>query len=208
LTHSYESFIAYFYKYNQFPDNSYINKEKKYNDKQLKTKYEKYLKSLEKRSDSVARYSANAKKRSYDKISQKEFAKGTNTDPEWVKVCSEVDIRDKSCVLIQTLNPDEYAELCDNSGGFHNQLTHAHVLPKGGRFVKFYYEKDNIYLLNLYSHGLLDSGKNPITGEAISKEEQLEWWDRILAPYNLSHEKLVKIYNDRYNNSNDITIII
>jgi hypothetical protein len=193
MIHTFETFCSYFEKYKKFPDNSYVKENKKYNDKQLLTKYNSYMKSLNKRNESAKRYSENKKKRNIEKISTKEYAKSTNTDLIWVAVCKEVDIRDSECTLIKTLNPDERSILNDSSNGFHKILTHAHVLGKGA-YPKFIYRSDNIYLLNQFSHSMLDSGKCPLTGNIISKEEQTEWWDRILASYGISKEWLLNEY--------------
>lgn len=198
MIHTFETFCDYFFKYGRFPDNSYVKENKKYNEKQLLTKYNSYIKSLNKKNESMKRHAENSKKRNIEKIKNKEYAKSTNTDPMWVAVCKEVDIRDNNCILIKILNPDERAILKDSSNGFHKILTHAHVLGKGA-YPKFIYRADNIYLLNQYSHSMLDSSKCPLTGVSITKEEQTTWWNRILFPYGITKEWLLEEYKKSSN---------
>ncbi|HRS26402.1 MAG TPA: hypothetical protein P5140_07685 [Methanofastidiosum sp.] len=61
-----------------------------------------------------------------------------------------------------------------------NKLDVAHFLPVSER-PDLCYDINNVCLLNRYSHEMLDSFRDPITGAHISRDETFEWWIRILS---------------------------
>lgn len=102
-----------------------------------------------------------------------------SNDRAWQEVKAKVKARDKIDRMIKTLNPTEYTILKKNAGYLLNTLDPAHYLPVSMR-PDLCYKSYNIVLLNRYSHQMLDSFKDPIKGNSISKEEIQSWWERIL----------------------------
>ena len=103
-----------------------------------------------------------------------------SNDLEWQKVKSDVSKRDNNmCRLIKVLTYKEALILKKNAGPFINKLDHAHFIPVS-QDSSIMYDKNNICLLNRYSHSNLDSSRNPITGEYIDSNQVTEWWIRIL----------------------------
>ena len=101
-------------------------------------------------------------------------------DLEWQKVKAEVSLRDKNvCRLMRVLTPQEAYLLINKAGSLLNRLTPAHVFPVSTD-PRLCYCADNIMTLNQYSHSLLEECKHPLTGEKISKEDEKNWWIRIL----------------------------
>ena len=66
-----------------------------------------------------------------------------------------------------------------NAGPLITPLDPAHYIAVSEN-PNIMYMPENIVMLNRYSHTNLDSCRNPITGEPITKAEALRWWDRIL----------------------------
>lgn len=103
-----------------------------------------------------------------------------SNDVEWQKVKSDVSKRDNNmCRLIRVLTYKEALILKKNAGPFINKLDHAHFIPVS-QDSSIMYDKNNICLLNRYSHSNLDSSRNPITGEYIDSNQVTDWWIRIL----------------------------
>lgn len=103
-----------------------------------------------------------------------------SNDLEWQKVKSDVSKRDNNmCRLIKVLTYKEALILKKNAGPFINKLDHAHFIPVS-QDSSIMYDKNNICLLNRYSHSNLDSSRNPITGEYIDSSQVTDWWIRIL----------------------------
>lgn len=104
-----------------------------------------------------------------------------SSDEKWLEVKEVVRERDGGkCRLLKVISAKEALILKKKAGYKINQIDSAHFLPVSER-PDLCYEINNICLLNRYSHEMLDSFRNPITGAHISKEETFEWWLRILA---------------------------
>jgi predicted nucleotidyltransferase len=90
-------------------------------------------------------------------------------------------IRDRSrCRLMKVLSVKEVFLLQKMAPVSRlKKLDLAHVIPRG-ESKKLSLELDNVVMLNNYSHLLLDYLKHPITGHPITRDEQKEWWERIV----------------------------
>jgi hypothetical protein len=112
-----------------------------------------------------------------------------SNDTKWQEVKNKVKNRDKVDRMLKILNPIEYKVLKSNAGYLLNILDPAHYLAVSDR-PDLCYKSYNIVLLNRYSHEMLDSFKNPINGESITKEEVQLWWERILKGDNTQYQYL------------------
>lgn len=148
-----EQYIAFYRKHNRCID-ELLPRKNPHSDKALITRYNKYLRKFEKK-------------------------KEKQQDNTWIETRKIVFDRDETCRLISCLSQFERRELYTNSSGFHKVLDPAHVFGKGA-FPHMKYDLDNVCVLNRYSHSMLDSGKHPLNGRMISKEEHEEWWIRII----------------------------
>lgn len=114
-----------------------------------------------------------------------------SSDKRWIEVKKRVKLRDKDmCRLCCALDAQEFKQLKKNAGMYLYLLDAAHYLAVSDR-PDLCYSSANIVLLNHYSHSLLDSFKHPITGVPITKEENLEWWKRILKTNQIQYDFLV-----------------
>lgn len=101
-------------------------------------------------------------------------------DLQWKKVKTEVKARDNGHDrILYVVTAQEMFILRKNAGPLINTLDPAHFLPVG-RYPELCYDKDNIITLNRYSHSMLDSMHDPITGKPINKEMQTKWWIKLL----------------------------
>lgn len=163
---TFQEFLKYYNKHGKCI-NQIQKPRKPLNERQIKSRYDKYLKSEEKTN--------NLRKENL----------------KWRRLVNEVRSRDRdSCRLWFVLNSEERRILIENAGHLLNILDPAHVFGKGSK-PELKFEIDNIILLNRYSHTMLDENKNPITGDYISIEEKESWWKRILGKnfYNNLKEK-------------------
>lgn len=157
---NFEDFVAIYEKTGKCPGQ--MSKPKHIlNDKELKTRYEKYIKPK-----------------------KEKVQKGSWDDPLWQEVADKVWKRDKSeCRLLSKLkidNPELYLFFIKNNmKSLYIKLDLAHIIPRS-QSAELYYEPINLILLNRVSHSLLDSYHNPITGEAINKVQRDEWWEYII----------------------------
>lgn len=157
---TFEKFVAEYEKYGRCPGQM-SKPGHKLNERELKTRYEKYSKPKEKK-----------------------IQKSSWEDPKWKEVADVVWKRDKGqCRLLSKLkidNPELYVYFINNNlPSLYSKLDLAHVVPRS-KSKELYYEPSNIVLLNRVSHSLLDSYHNPITGKSITKEEHEKWWRYIL----------------------------
>jgi hypothetical protein len=140
------------------------------NERQLKSKFEKYLKKLEKQRQAIERQREKMKNKEYE------------TDEKWEEVKRQVRLRDNNqCNLWNKTNFDEKEHIYKTVGNLSllHTLDPAHVFNKSV-YPHMKYDTDNVVLLNRLFHGRLDHFTNPITGKSITKEEQERWWRRII----------------------------
>lgn len=116
-------------------------------------------------------------------------------DKEWQALKKDVFKRDRGvCRLCRILTAQEMTLLQWNAGSRIKIIDPAHVLGVGPH-PEVKYELQNVVSLNRYSHDMLDTFKDPITGKRIDKETHTMWWKRIIGGIeyqdllNLSKEK-------------------
>ena len=113
------------------------------------------------------------------------------TDTEWEECRTKVFQRDHlQCRLFKILSVVEAVLLKKNAGRMFEIIDPAHILPKSTHpWIKN--DPDNVVCLNRYSHQMLENCCHPITGKPISKDEEIEWWKKVLgdARFNLLVEK-------------------
>lgn len=151
----FQQYKDFYLKYGKTIDQ--MNKPKNpLSENKLWEKYKKYLKKLEKQ---------NNKNR---------------IDEKWFDVVQKVKKRDGVCQLWCKLSEEEKNQVLNLTGNFLlDKLDPAHVFGKGS-YPHMKYDTDNIVLLSRLFHSRLDHFYNPVTGKAISREEQINWWKRII----------------------------
>lgn len=168
---SFEDFLN-FYKRSGKCVNDFYPRKNSLNEKQLQSKYEKYVKSENKR--------AEALKWHLEKANQKEIL----VDESYSMIREEVlNEKGNECMLLALLKYlkkyNDIQLLKNNSNGLHKQIDVAHVFSRGS-CPHLKYDKDNLVPLNRFSHSMLDQFRDPITGEQIDKYEHEIWWKIIL----------------------------
>lgn len=168
---SYEDFLN-FYRRSGRCVNDFYPRKNPLNEKQLQSKYDKYVKSENKRVEALKRHLANAKE------------KEVSVDESYSKIREEV-LKEKGnecslLVLLKYLKKyNDIQLLKNNSNGLHKQIDVAHVFSRGS-YPHLKYDKDNLVPLNRFSHSMLDQFRDPITGAQIDKYEHEIWWKIIL----------------------------
>lgn len=154
--YSYEEFL-FFYEEKGYLPNDVSRRKNKLNDKQLKSRYEKYLRSEQKRQEALERY--------------------TSKDERWEELKSKKSLL--TCELIDKLSLLGYQnaieEIRGRAGHLYFIIDPAHVFGKGA-YPHMKYDLDNVVPLNRYSHSMLDQNRDPISGEQISNEDKIDWW--------------------------------
>lgn len=176
---TYEEFIAFYRKTGILDMGTCVRTPSKpLNERQLATAYSQYEQKLE-------------------KAKQKEKAVSPKGESEDSKLRKMIETRDGGrCRLMANLSLYDKSTLLSNSGGQHKMLDAAHVFGKGP-FPHMRYVKENIVLLNRFSHNCLDTQKSPITGKPITAEEKEQWWCLIVGRE--SYEELKAISHNKDN---------
>jgi len=114
-------------------------------------------------------------------------------DVKWQEVKKRVTKRDRNkCRFLGTLSFKEMLQLQKLAPrNLLARLDHAHIFPVS-LYPRLCYMDENIVLLNRFSHHNLDDCKNPVTGEAITREEQEAYWKRIIG--HDAYERLISIH--------------
>ena len=145
------------------------------NEAELRTRYKQYCKSEQLRLDRVAT--------GFKKASNKRYSttKEDIIDDRWERVREIVLKRDSyECCLMNLVNYyDDYLLMVKNGGSYIKIIDVAHVLSRS-TYPKLKYEPDNLVCLNRYSHSLMDTSCDPITGEPITFVETMSLWVDIL----------------------------
>jgi len=101
-------------------------------------------------------------------------------DEKWQEVKEKVYKRDKTCRFLAIMTWAESKRIMKKAPAkLLNTLDPAHVFPVS-LFPHLVYDVENVVLLCRYVHECLDSGKNPITGDSLTKEEHENLWMRII----------------------------
>lgn len=140
-----------FYEERGYLPNDISQRKNKLNGKQLERRYNKYIESLQ--------------------------PKVFEVDKEWEGIKEKISI--ENCTFLKQLEEDKLFEdiqILKKEGGFLlKTIDLAHVFPRSGYpFLK--YDEENIVALNRYSHSCLDTMRDPVTGEPITKEQHKLYW--------------------------------
>lgn len=173
---NFEQFVVFYKKYGYcINDASKTPRKNPLNEIQLASRFKKYEASELKRKQRCEKQREKSQAKKLESLKSRSYI-----DLEWEKVRAEVYVRDNGrCRLIECLDFDEFQELKQNSGGLHKGVDPAHVLRRS-EAPSLIYNKDNVALLNRFSHSCLDQFRNPINGKPIKKEEYVYWWKRII----------------------------
>jgi hypothetical protein len=95
------------------------------------------------------------------------------------KLSALVRERDGGCRLLRLLSKEEIAEWQRNQNGLGSILDAAHVFGKGA-FPWMRFDEKNVVTLNRFSHTCLDTGTSPLNGKAITNDQRMAWWQRIV----------------------------
>ena len=161
-----------FYEKRGYLPNSVSVPKGRLNEKQLKRKFEKFLEQTEKKGYT------------------------NSIDEKWETLKSQMTL--SQCLLVQRLEEgghhEAVRELKERAGFLFYTIDPAHVFPKGG-YPYLKYDEDNVAPLNRYSHGCLDTMRDPISGEPITKEVHEKFWKMIVGDerYTVLKEK-IRIY--------------
>jgi len=188
---SYEEYVEYYKDNNEFYCRSYINKNKTYTNSQINQKYKKYLQKIEKQQTNQDRKFLE-KKEKYEKQKEEYIQKVINNelefeiDEKWENVSTLIWKRDNfECRFIKILNEEEKQSFDKLVSNYQREnLEVAHCISRA-KSKKLYYELNNLYLINYFSHRSLDEFRSPLTGEAITTKEVVYWWKRIINNDNL-----------------------
>ena len=83
------------------------------------------------------------------------------------------------CQLSKRLSHEDREKLRNFAGHLLYTIDVAHVIPRS-ESPTLKHDNKNLVFLNRYSHSMIDSFHDPITGENISKQQKEEWWRRIV----------------------------
>lgn len=113
-------------------------------------------------------------------LNRQEKKKQNDKDERWENIRNDIG---KECLLIKRLREygmEEELEELDRNGSFLiKTVDGAHFLSRS-KYPSLIYYPDNVIPLNRYSHSMLDTYRDPISGEQISKEEHDSWWEFLL----------------------------
>lgn len=160
---TYEEYIDWLKKSVTFSKN-------KLNPIQLKSKYNRYRRSEEKRKEAHERYVETALLKSNKEL-----------DKRWLEVREAAYKRDEySCQLIKkrpyVLNEPWVRE---NYFGSLTILDPCHIFSRGSYpFLK--YDIDNIVILSRLFHSMLDQYRSPVNGLSLTKEGVLDVWSFLI----------------------------
>lgn len=148
---TFDEFKQFYLTYGRCP-NDVSKRKNPMNERQLQSRYKKYLSSRE-----------------------KQFAK--KRDTKWDELKSQMDL--SKCRFMSILEGRNEHILLNilkqNSGGLYKIIDPAHVFSRGS-FSHMKYDRENVVPLNRYSHDCLDSRRHPVSGVSISDEEVEDFW--------------------------------
>jgi len=152
-----------FYEQRGFLPDDVSPRKNSLSDRQLKTRYNKYLKRREKQQRKIER--------------KKEEIQNLQPTSE-------------TCLFERRLQwegeVEHHRDLVENAGPLLDQVDRAHVIGRG-RCPALKEDEENIVPLNRYSHSLLDQYKDPIYGTPISSEVHRAIWAFIVGERELEN---------------------
>lgn len=105
-----------------------------------------------------------------------------SNDKQWASIKKAVRERDKNTDRILRILPYKDAIRLRQIGKtMSNVLDTCHIFPVSV-YPELCYVIDNLILMNRASHTWIDSSRNPVTGEPMSLEETMTWWQNIAGP--------------------------
>lgn len=177
---SFESFKEYYFIHKRFPNNAYVNPVKTLNEYQLKSKYEKYLVSLDKQQTRYENY--------MDKLKLKEV----RITPRAKRIQDAMDRVRKENPEGQEfwskLNDDEKSIVRKNMIGNLALYDVAHIFGRG-RSPHLADEESNMMVVPRSFHTYIDKRLNPFSDrhEAISEERANEIWEYLVGKDRWEH---------------------
>ena len=172
---SFTEFRVYYIKYGKTP-NQISQPKNLLNENQLKSRYNKYLNSQEKK---VAANKRHLKRQYVAKVLPKEI------DEKWSNVRREAYHRDGNrCQLLP------YAPDIRLYGNILGPLDPCHIFRRS-TYPHMKYDLENIVILHRLFHSRLDQYKDPFTGRPITFDETYIWWKKIVGSkrfYNLQQK--------------------
>lgn len=173
-----------FYEQRGYLPNDVGPRKNKLNEKQIKTRYRKYCSQQEKRREAIKRHSKKSNIKRYSK----------KVDEKWENLKSQLNLT--SCLLMERIRGEknyflllEYLQ--DKGGHLLKTIDPAHVFSRA-EAPHMKYDLDNVVPLNRFSHSMLDTMRDPITGDSITKEVHDEYWEFIVG------EEKYKELKERY----------
>lgn len=168
---NYEQFQK-FYREKGYLPNDVGRRKNSLNEKQLQTRFKKYQKQQDHRRKKLSESLKKERKRSYE----------VKVDGRWEVVKNQMDLN--NCLLIQRLKEDPGGKevldvLMKLGGGFLKTIDPAHVISRS-QAPHLKYESKNVVPLNRYSHSMLDTMRDPIYGNPLTKDKRDEWWEFIV----------------------------
>jgi 5-methylcytosine-specific restriction endonuclease McrA len=173
-----EEFVDYYENKGRCP-NDVGQRKGKLNDRQLDTKYKKYVLTQEK---------------------QELKREANQIDEEWEEVRTIVWERDNGKCVFQNspffekgLISKLLKEATEDNGGrfLLETIDCAHIFSRASR-PDLKYNPDNVILLNRYSHSLIDTMKDPITAEPLDRDSHERWWKCIVGEERYNKLKEIK----------------
>jgi hypothetical protein len=120
-------------------------------------------------------YNEKQLKSAYEKECQRELKAKEKAQKDAEKVKTFKTAGPRVCALLSRLAVAKIAILKENAGGLIYTVDPAHIFGRGA-FPHMADDEDNIVWLNRYSHGNLDTCRDPISGTQITDEKRKEWW--------------------------------
>lgn len=151
-----QEFTDYYFEHGRCP-NDIATRKNPLNEKQLRSRYEAYVSSEEKKNVRQQRYSGK--------------------DLDWIEVRQEVFERDGfQCMLWSRLTDEEKKEV----GAIDVEaIDPAHIFPKS-TYPHMKYDPENVVSLHRIFHTRLDNYQNPVNGNPIARDERAMWFQRII----------------------------
>lgn len=169
---AFKEYKEYYHTHKRFPNGAYVNPDKTLNELQLKSKYEKYLKSLEKAEDRKSRYVEKSKE-------PKEQTTRSKRIEEAMKSVKEKDPEGK--LFWSRLTEEEAVFIKKNMWGFMAIYDVAHVIGRG-RNPTLAEDENNMIVVPRAFHTFIDNRLNPFSDkhEHITEEQASDIWKRLI----------------------------
>jgi hypothetical protein len=164
-----DEFINYYYTYKRLPNGIYSNNKKILTQIQLQSKFEKYLKSIEKAGNRQESYRLKKFEKN-QKIIEGNFE--SLIDEKWVEVQEFVKKRaNNKCEITPLLTKKEKDFVYSQAFGDLKILDCIHVISRSAS-KKLYYDPVNIIYGLRFIHKFVDEYRNPFTLKPITNVER------------------------------------